>query len=126
MKNTSSIPIPIPIPILIHILIFLLTSCSPDSVSIPDNIIQPDKLVPLLVDMHKADAEKQVNRIYYADSTRSDTVNYGLIFSKHGVTRIVYDSSMSFYTRHPEIFDKVYDQVIESLNQEKIEKETAK
>ncbi len=117
MKSVSNLLLP---------LLLLLFSCSGDSVSIPDTVIQPDKMVPLLVEMHKADAEKQVNRMYYPDSTRMDTVNYNTIFSNHGVSRTVYDSSMSFYTKHPELFDKIYDRVMESLNQEKIEKETSK
>ena len=123
MKNFISLSL---ISILYTLFSILISSCSSDSVSIPDEIIQPDKLAPLLVDMHKADAEKQVNRLYYPDSTRMDTVNYAVIFTKHSVSRAIYDSSMSFYTKHPEIFDGIYDKVMESLNQEKLEKETSK
>ncbi|MCC7302259.1 MAG: DUF4296 domain-containing protein [Bacteroidia bacterium] len=103
-----------------------LSACGPGAVQTPDSVIAEEQMIVLLVKMHKADAEKQINRLHYPDSTRADTVNYDLLFSEAGVTRAQYDSSMAYYARVPAVLDEIYDEVIERLNKEKLDAETGK
>lgn len=106
--------------------IIFFVACGQPVIPPPENLIPDEKMVNILVSMHKADAEKQVNRLHYPDSSRMDTVDYGKIFMSFDVTRADYDSSMRYYAREPAILDGIYDQVMEKLNKERLETETAK
>lgn len=106
--------------------VLLTLGCGSEGPPPPENLIREDAMVELLIEMHKKDAEKHWNRQWYPDSLRNDTVDYGIIFKSHGVSRSDYDSSMAYYTREPEVLDRIYDAVIEKLNKEKLDTETGK
>lgn len=71
----------------------------------------------IMVDLHKTDAllsvtglqlgKEEVNNIYYAE-----------VLEKHGVTQAQFDSSLVWYTAHPQLFDKIYPKVIDKLEKE--------
>lgn len=71
----------------------------------------------IMVDLHKTDAllfvtnlqhgNEEVNNIYYAE-----------VMEKHGVTQAQFDSSLVWYTAHPQLFDKIYPKVIDQLEKE--------
>ncbi|UCH14970.1 MAG: DUF4296 domain-containing protein [Bacteroidales bacterium] len=73
-------------------------------------------MVPLLVDMHIADA---TGLSYLPDQKQlrvDSAALYGWIFDKHEVTRMQFDSTMAFYTKHPDRLSKVYEKVIAGLS----------
>ncbi len=105
----------LPLPLL------LLHCCGPGETEIPPGVLQKEQMIDLLVEMHKADAAKQQDHSMYPDSTGLDTVNYELVFAAKKIKRAEFDSSMKFYSSHPDLFDKVYDEVITRLNLEQTE-----
>lgn len=97
--------------------IFLLTlSCGKKPVtSIPSEIIQPDSLVNIVADLHIAQAATiypaQGDSLKYnADSLRAS------VFKLHDLSKAYFDSSMLWYEQHPEILEKVYVRVLDTLN----------
>ncbi len=73
-------------------------------------------MVPLLVDMHIADATG-LNYLPGQKQLRVDSAAlYGWIFEKHDITRMQFDSTMAFYTRHPDRLSKIYEKVIAGLS----------
>ena len=88
--------------------LFILTSCR------PPGILHSWEMRAVLVDLHKADATMQ-----YAGLVRGNeeirTIYYAQVLERHGVTQAEFDSSLVWYTSHPQIFDKIYPRVISEL-----------
>jgi hypothetical protein len=87
-------------------------------------IIPEKKMVPLLVDIHLAD-EIGTSKYELDPEMELDSAGlYGWVFSKHGVTRAEFDSSMLYYAGKPDILNRIYAKVIAGLS--KMEAELAK
>ena len=92
-------------------------------------LIPPETLVPILVDLHLG-YSIQASPEFRILSRTVDTVDtYSYIFVKHDVTKVMFDSSLSWYTKHPKRFIEIYDEVVmqlslmnDSLNKEEKEK----
>ena len=106
---------------LLPLSVLLLYCCGAGETEIPPGVLQKEQMIDLLVEMHKADAAKQADHSMYPDTAGLDTVNYELVFAAKNIQRAVFDSSMKFYSSHPELFDKVYDEVIMRLNLDQTE-----
>jgi hypothetical protein len=79
------------------------------------DIIPPKKFINVLVDVHLADGIA-VENMSIASSQFLDSASlYGSVFKKYGVTRTMFDSTMSFYSEHPDDFQKVYNKVTAKL-----------
>jgi hypothetical protein len=79
------------------------------------DIIPPKKFINVLVDIHLADGIA-VENMNHANTQRLDSASlYGSVFNKYGVTRTMFDSTMSFYSEHPDDFQKVYNKVTAKL-----------
>jgi len=77
--------------------------------------VPKEVLVNILVDMHLMDAMSNSRRFqlrYDADSM--DLI--GPILDKYNITYAMYDTTMAEYSRYPELFDQVYNEVLIKLN----------
>ena len=72
----------------------------------------------LLIDLHKTDALLQANGWQYGHDTQEDAC-YAIVLERHHVTQAQFDSSLVWYTNHPQIFDKIYPKVVTQLEKEK-------
>ena len=91
----------------IFIFQFSLYSCR------PRGILHSWEMRKVLVDLHKTDA-----MLLHAGLTRDEEARqmyYGLVMEKHGITQAEFDSSLVWYTAHPQLFDKIYPRVINDL-----------
>ncbi len=100
-------------------MIFLLPSCTDDptkvKVSRRDAIAQ-EKFVQILADIHLMDAITN-NPDYYRKYEALDSIDlYSSIFEKYGVTKAEFDTTVSLYTKKPDLYLEVYDGVIFELN----------
>ncbi|MDY4043770.1 MAG: DUF4296 domain-containing protein [Marinifilaceae bacterium] len=80
-----------------------------------------DSFTALLIDMHTTDgilAEVGERR----DGGRTDYMYYNALFEKYGITRADFDSCLNYYTRRPEIFQAIYDAVVDTLSRRQTEK----
>jgi len=76
------------------------------------NTILPEKkLIPVLVDIHLADGIAMV--VPYSSSTlKLDSAQlYEAVFSKHHITRAMFDSSMGYYIHKTDKLNDIYSQV---------------
>ena len=79
-------------------------------------IIPSKKLVNVLVDIHLADGIAVENMSPVNKRALLDSASlYESVFNKYGVTRAIFDSTMSFYSKHPDDFQKVYNKVTAKL-----------
>lgn len=95
-------------------LLFLSFACSSDQVKIPNYVIQPDSMVPILTDLHITDAYLAINRSRESNAVKKTF--YKSVFSNHGVSKQDFDTSILFYTAHPEVYEAIYDKVMAELS----------
>jgi hypothetical protein len=78
-------------------------------------LIDREIMVNVLVDIHLANA-LQGSPEYYNISRMYDSIDINSrIFSKYGIEKASFDSTMAYYTKKPEILTKIYDEVIMRL-----------
>jgi len=78
--------------------------------------IQREVFVDVLVDIHLMDGITN-DRKFYRRYEEVDSIDYlGPIFEKHQVTLQMFDTTMFAYSRHPELLDQVYNDVLMKLN----------
>lgn len=93
----------------------LLFSCRLET-TVPDGLIQKEQMVSLLIDIHILESKINDIKVPY-DSSRLlyNTLELD-VFTKHGVTKELYDSSYKFYVMNVSLLDDVYATVVDSLN----------
>ena len=90
----------------------------------PKGILHSWELRALLYDLHRMDALLQVSgKQYESDEVRN--IYYASVLEKHGVTQAQFDSSLVWYTAHPQLFDKIYPKVIARLMEDEQQFEAA-
>lgn len=105
----------------ILILLFSLTlalaaSCSKKTTISGDEFIPRDEFVDMLVDLHLIDGITN-DRKYYRHFEDVDSVDLlGPILEKYQVSKQMLDTTLYEYSRYPEIFDQVYNDVMTKLN----------
>lgn len=89
--------------------ILLLPACDR-----PKGVLNSGKMADVLVEMHKTDATlSERNLIFGRYDTKAPYYKY--IFKKYGITQAEFDSSLVWYTKNPQRFENVYDNVIDQL-----------
>ncbi len=94
--------------------LFLTFSCGGNKV--PKGILTKDKMVPMLVEQHLAE---QMSSLHLALGLKNDSVMddlYLSILKKYGVDRKVFEESVFYYSKHPEKYKPIYDEVLDRLN----------
>jgi hypothetical protein len=102
------------------ILMLLLGACRQRDVmnGMPSNVLPRHKMIPLLVDIHLTEAALKLNpstakpndnKLYYSSA-------YSPVFIKHGTNPDQFNRSMQWYTRHINLLEEIYTEVITNLN----------
>jgi hypothetical protein len=97
---------------LLLLMAILALSCSQGRFG---EIIPPKKFINVLVDVHLADGIAVENMSHPKGMLLDSASLYGSVFSKYGVTRTMFDSTMSYYSQHPDDFQKIYNKVTAKL-----------
>ncbi len=91
---------------------FNLTACD---VERPDTVLSDTVMEDVLYDYHIAKAmgeqmsrNENYKRVLYVD----------YVYKKHGITEARFDSSMVWFSRHPDVLSEIYKKVTERLNTE--------
>ena len=75
-------------------------------------LIPEKKLVPIIVDMNIADGIA----FQYSPGMKRLNIDsaavYGWVLEKHDVTKAQFDSTIAYYTKHPDRLDRIYEKVI--------------
>lgn len=107
------------------ILLFMFIACAPSgeeqSRKIPSDIIQPDAMAAIIVDIQIAEAILRENK-RIGTHTDDQTVNYLTeVFEKQNITREQFNESTRFYEKNIDLYEKVYEKVITQLTQRQTE-----
>lgn len=95
------------------LILFVLTNCT----NRPKNILKQKDMVAVLVDMHRFEGVVDATRNVVEQN--EDLYYFQSILDKHGITQADFDSSLVWYTRYPNRFEKVYTRVVDQLESEK-------
>ena len=96
------------------ILLFVgFTGCSRKKVPLDEK-----KFTALLIDLHRTDGTLSVARGLSGLNELKNYAYYNDLFRKYGITRAEFDSCMYYYSANTELFSKMYDVVIDSLNRQ--------
>ncbi len=98
-------------------LILTLTSCSEEFSRFSHRrTIPKNKFVSILAEIHIMEAITGKSE-YYRKYSSKDTLDiYGPIIQKYGYSREQFDSTVASYVRKPEIYEKIYNEVLMKLN----------
>jgi len=80
----------------------------------PKGVLSQGTMTDVLVDMHKTDAILAENNTAYGQYSKKAPY-YNYIFKKHGITKAEFDSTLVWYTKNPQKFENMYDDVIKRL-----------
>lgn len=92
---------------------FLVAGCS---VKRPDMVFQDAQMEDILYDYHIAKA--MADEVPYNESYKK-VLYVESVFQKHGITQAEFDTSMVWFSRHPDVLTKIYEQVKERLKKER-------
>lgn len=81
------------------------------------DLIPAETLVPVLVDLHLL-YSVQTSQEFRTLTRAVDSIDtHSYIFEKHAITKVGFDSTISWYSRHPKRFTAIYDEVVMHLSQ---------
>lgn len=101
--------------IIISLTLFLF-SCNNEKKT-PDYVIPHDDMVNIIIDIHLTDGLLTQNKVRRRLS-RKDTSNYyNAIFRNYDYTRADFDTSVYFYSKNINKYDKIYEEVLNRLNE---------
>ncbi len=84
----------------------------------PHGVLSSRQMRSVLLDLHRTDAVLQAAGYNYGHD--EDVAKYyQAVMDKHGITQAEFDSSLVWYTNHPQLFDKIYPPVVKQLEAER-------
>ncbi len=102
--------------LLFCLLLVFVAGCSKKTEITGKEYIPREELVDLLVDLHLIDGITN-DRKFYRKYEGVDSIDMvGPILEKYQVSKEMFDTTMYEYSRYPEIFDQVYNDVLMKLN----------
>ena len=88
-------------------------ACSRPVEAIPEHIISPDIMVPVMVDVHIIEGARNGSLILGDTNHLEDY--YAKLYKKYGISEAAFKKSFAFYSDHPEQFISIYEKVVDSL-----------
>ena len=102
--------------LLFCLLLVFVAGCSKKTQITGKEFIPREELVDLLVDLHMIDGITNDRKFYHKYEGVDSIDMYGPIFEKYQVSQEMFDTTLYEYSRYPEIFDQVYNDVLMKLN----------
>lgn len=96
----------------------VIVACKP---SVPSGYIQPDEMEDLLYDFHIAQAMADENVNNEEERFYDQTLYFATVLEKHGVTKAMFDSSLTYYYIRADRFGDIYKHVAKRLSEQALE-----
>lgn len=103
---------------ILFLAVAVVFSCSEPPVEKPENLIEQDRMIDILVDVHMAEAAFNSRRHRDSLVERSNSADfYYSVLQKHEVQDSVFERSLVFYASQPRQFEKMYRKVMNQLTE---------
>lgn len=93
--------------------VLLFVQCTRSVPEPPSHLIQPEAMVPLLVDVHLVEGARN-GALMLGDSNDIEDY-YARLYTKHGISEELFIESFSWYNGEPDAFIPIYERVLDSL-----------
>ncbi len=104
--------------IILLVALFATFSCSDPPVEKPENLIEQEQMINILVDVHLAESTFISRRLRDTLVERSSSADfYYSILQEHNVQDTVFEKSLIFYASQPRSFEKMYRKVMNQLTE---------
>ena len=104
--------------IILILLPIIFTFCDKPPVDEPEILIQENKMIEMLVDIHLAEAAFNTRRFRDSTVENSSSLNfYYSVLDKYQVADTVFENSFIYYASQPRKFEKMYRQAMNKLNE---------
>lgn len=81
------------------------------------DVLSKRKMIAVITDLHRMDGMLQVTGLLRKPDV-DEMAYYDAVLEAHDVTRAQFDSSLVWYTQHPQRFNKLYPRVLKNLEAE--------
>lgn len=98
---------------LASVLFILFIGCASPEVQIPETVLTPEQMMPIMVDIHVIEGAR--NGAIMLGDTNGIEDYYAKVYEKHGITEDQFKSSFAFYSDNPTVFIPIYEEVLDSL-----------
>src|SRR5690554_3601860 len=103
--------------ILYLISIVFLTNCVSKKVQIPDDIIDANTFTAIMIDVQiKEGMASHVGVLRGQEAEVKGYDPYASIFQKYDVKTEEFKRTYDFYSQHPALMERIYEQVLDSLS----------
>ncbi len=94
----------------------LFAACSNSGAKIPNDVLPEEKMRAVLTEVLIAEANITDKGLMQEEMKPQVQKMYLQIFDKHAITKEQFYRSMDYYTRHPNILDRNFNAIIDSLS----------
>ena len=106
----------------------LISACGSgenDDIKIPNTILSEEKFTKLLVDFSLDESAGNLN-VKNLPAEKMDSAYAFDPLEENNVSRSQYDSAVSFYSKHPAVYKKIYENVLATLSKMQLRNDSAK
>jgi DNA-binding transcriptional ArsR family regulator len=86
------------------------------TLDVPDGILDREEFKAVLIDFQLAEAAISEERGRHDEIEYKTNLYYYSLFKKHGITRKEFEKNIRYYTKYPEEFTAIYEEVINELS----------
>ncbi len=99
------------------LLVIFLFSCNNNENKLPDYVISHDDMVNIIIDIHLTDGLFTNNKVRRKLAKKDSLNYYNAILNNYGYTRADFDTSVHFYSKNIDEYDKIYEEVLNNLSE---------
>lgn len=96
--------------------VFISCESKDTDIVIPNNILPEEQFIKVLTECYLADGASGIN-IKNVSGQKFDSTYFFNPLSDNQISKPLFDSTVSFYTKHPKAFKIIYDKVLVRLSQ---------
>lgn len=100
------------------IISILFFSCKPthdEDQPLPPNILNEEQIVKVLTEAYLAEGASGIN-IKNVTGAKYDSAYVFNPLKDNNIEKVIFDSSMAYYTRHPKKLKIIYDKILDRLS----------
>lgn len=111
---------------LLIVICFSSFGCKKKHSAIPSGIIKKETMINIMVDVNLIEATLRVKQSLYNKDSSYVKDYYDLVFKKYNITKEQFNNSLKYYSKHPDKFGEIYDEVINKLSRLQSEENSKK
>lgn len=97
-------------------LIVTVLSCSSEKLEVPTNILTEEKMIEALTFCYLSEGASGIN-IKNVETPKFDSTYAFNPLKDKGIEKVMFDSSLVFYSKHPKNLKLIYENVLKNLSQ---------